>query len=65
MNLAELLKATTPETVEVGPITQISEVAEKDTGNLYKYLLWGLLAAAFLMLLYMARGLLKEMNSAD
>ena len=65
MNLAELLKVTTPEAVEVGPITQLSDVAEKDTGNLYKYLLWGLLAAAFLMLLYMARGLLKEMNSAD
>ena len=65
MNLAELLKATTPEAVAVGSVTQLSEVAEKDTANPYKYLLWGLLAAAFLMLLYIARGLLKEMNSSD
>ena len=61
----QLLKATTPEVVEISATAQLSEVAEKDTGSSYKYLLWGLLAAAFLMLLYMAKGLLKEMNSAD
>ncbi|WP_181389840.1 DUF3999 family protein [Leucothrix pacifica] len=65
MQLDQLLKATTPEVVEIASVAQLSAVAEKDTGSSYKYLLWGLLAAAFLMLLYMARGLLKEMNSAD
>ena len=65
MNLGKLLKEATPEAVTIGEITQLSEVAEKEDGSPYKYLLWGLLAAAVLMLLYMAKGLLREMGAGD
>lgn len=63
MDLAELLRATTPEVVTVGAVTQLSKVTEKKDGKQYTYLLWSFLVAAFLMLLYMARGLLREMGS--
>ena len=63
MNLAKLLAEATPEAVEIGTITQLSKVTESDEGAQYKYLLWGLLAAAVLMLLYMAKGLFREMSS--
>ena len=63
ISLDKLLKEATPEAVELGPITQLSEVTDKEDGKQYKYLLWGFLAAAVLMLLYMAKGLLREMGS--
>jgi len=63
MNLSELLQNATPQAVEMGAIKQLSKVVEKKEGSNYKYLLWGLLAAAVLMLLYMAKRLLREMGS--
>jgi len=63
MNLDPLLKEVTPEAVEIASITQLSTVPEVEDETTYTYLLWGLLAAAVLMLLYMAKGLLREMGS--
>ena len=63
MDLNKILRKTTPETVDIGTISQLSEVVPEKEKTQYKYLLWGLLAAAVLMLLFMAKGLLREMSS--
>ena len=65
INLEKLLKEATPETVKINEIIQLSEVTEKGDQPLYKYLLWGLLAAAVLMLLFMAKDLLRDMKNAQ
>jgi hypothetical protein len=63
LDLNKILRKTTPQTIEIGSINQLSEIAPEKEDTQYKYLLWGLLAAAVLMLLFMAKGLLREMSS--
>ena len=62
LKLDGVLGQVTPEKVVIKTTVQLSEVTMKDDGSQYKYLLWGLLVAAVLMLLFMAKGLLKEME---
>jgi len=58
-----LLSQVEPEKIAIVTTSQLSKVTKEDNGSKYKYLLWAVLAAAVLMLLYMAKGLLREMES--
>ncbi len=62
-SLDGLLAQVEPEKLLINDIKQLSEVTKKGDGSQYRYLLWGLLAAAVLMLLFMAKGLLRDMDS--
>ncbi|RVU83306.1 DUF3999 family protein [Leucothrix sargassi] len=61
--LDDLLSKLEPESVKVLETFQTSEVVGKNNKEPYKYLLWALLFAAVLMLLFMAKRLLNDMDS--
>lgn len=63
LSLKGVLGQVKPEQVLIAEVAQLSEVRKKNDGSQYKYLLWGILAAAVLMLLFMAKGLLRDMES--
>lgn len=62
MNLDKLLNEASPEAVKIESLIQLSEITAKEDEIQYKYLMWIFLAAAVFMLLYMAKGLLREMG---
>ena len=62
-SLDGLLGQVKPEKITITETIQLSKVTKQGDGSDYKYLLWGLLAAAVLMLLFMAKGLLRDMDS--
>lgn len=63
LSLDGVLGQVKPEKISIKETLQLSTVEKEKDGSLYKYLLWGLLAAAVLMLIFMAKGLLRDMES--